>query len=168
MKNNIDFVILWVDGNDQNWLSEKFNYLSESDKLNNNDSRFRDWELLRYWFRAIEENAPWFNNIYFITYGHVPIWLNLENKKLKVISHKDFIPEKYLPTFNSNVIELNLHRINTLNEQFVLFNDDFFLNKKVSPNFFLKIIYLVTYIQKILLWQMIIISVQYYLTMHKY
>ena len=31
--------------------------------------------------------------------------------KLKLVSHKDYIPAEYLPTFNSNVIELWLHKI---------------------------------------------------------
>ncbi|MFS1240488.1 hypothetical protein ACL36S_16760 [Lactiplantibacillus plantarum] len=56
------------------------------------------------WFRAVEKNAPWVNKIYLITDNQIPAWLNFENPKIQVISHQNYIPEKYLPTFNSNVI----------------------------------------------------------------
>ncbi|MDO5702497.1 MAG: stealth conserved region 3 domain-containing protein, partial [Lachnospiraceae bacterium] len=45
-------------------------------------------------------------------------------------------PEEYLPTYNSNTIELNFHRIPDLSERFVLFNDDMFLLKNVSAEDF--------------------------------
>lgn len=122
----IDFVIMWVDGNDSKWQKEKNKYLPKDDKINN-DTRFRDWELLKYWFRGVEKYAPWVNKVYFVTWGHVPNWLNTQNDKLVIVNHKDFIPSQYLPTFNSHTIELNLHKIKELSENFVLFNDDTFI-----------------------------------------
>lgn len=68
----------------------------------------------------------------------MPSWLDTANEKLKVVNHKDFIPEKYLPTFSSHAIELNLHRIKGLAEQFVYFNDDIFLTSYVRPEDFFK------------------------------
>ena len=46
--------------------------------------------------------------------------------------------EKYLPTFNANTIELNLHRIEGLAEQFVYFNDDMFITDHVKPEDFFR------------------------------
>lgn len=135
---NIDFVLLWVDGNDPAWLAEKEKYLPDTKNESSAENRFRDWNNLHYWFRAVEKYAPWVNKIHFITWGHVPKWLNTKHKKLNIVKHEEYIPEKYLPTFNSNVIELNLHRIPGLAERFVLFNDDTFLCNKVSPDFFFK------------------------------
>ncbi|MBQ6357217.1 MAG: capsule biosynthesis protein CapK, partial [Solobacterium sp.] len=40
------------------------------------DNRFKDWGLFKYWFRGVEKFAPWVNKIYFITWGHVPTWLD--------------------------------------------------------------------------------------------
>ena len=95
--------------------------------------------LMDFLFRGIEKNANWVNKVFFVTYGHLPKWLNVKNEKLVIVNHKDFIPEKYLPTFNSNVIELNIHRIKGLSEKFILFNDDFFLLKQTKPSdFFIK------------------------------
>ena len=46
------------------------------------------------------------------------------------------MPEEYLPTFNSAAIELNLHRIEGLSENFVFFNDDMYLIQDVKPDDF--------------------------------
>lgn len=137
MEGKIDFVITWVDGNDSKWLSEKKKFNSN---FNNSDTqcRYRDMGTLKYWFRAIEKYTPWVNKIYFITYGHLPDWLNVNNEKLIIVKHKDYIPEEYLPTYNSNAIELNLFRIEKLSENFVLFNDDFFILKNMNKEEFFK------------------------------
>lgn len=140
----IDFIVAWVDGTDPNWLKEKqvydSNSISKYDKnWINGDSRYRDWDLMRYWFRGVETFAPWVNRIWFVTWGHYPEWLNINHPKLRIVNHKDYIPAKYLPTFSSHTIELNLHRISGLEEQFVYFNDDMFLIDKVRPeDFFYK------------------------------
>lgn len=139
MEEKIDFVLLWVDGNDPAWQEEKKKYDNGKTKnYANGIVRYRDWDNLKYWFRGVEKFAPWVNNIYFITWGHLPEWLNTKNKKLKIINHKDYIPQKYLPTFSSNPIELNIHRINELNEHFVLFNDDTFIINNVKKEDFFK------------------------------
>lgn len=132
----IDFVLLWVDGSDPAWLEQKNQYSPKKVDYSSNNNRFRDWDNLQYWFRGVEKFAPWVNNIYFITWGHLPPWLNTEHPKLKIIKHTDYIPEEYLPTFNSDTIETNLHRIKELSETFVLFNDDVFLINNVTPEDF--------------------------------
>ncbi len=138
----IDFVLPWLDDNDPEWQSLKDNMLKKNGiKLRQNDDendacRFRDMGLLKYWFRSVEKFAPWVNKIYFVTCGQKPYWLNENHPKLVLIDHEDYIPSEYLPTFNSNTIETNLHRIPSLSEKFVLFNDDVFLLKPISPSFF--------------------------------
>lgn len=135
----IDFIIFWVDGNDPKWQQEKNKYDSKNiSKDSNGITRYRDWDNLKYWFRGVEKFAPWVNNIYFVTWGHLPKWLNVNAPKLKIINHKDYIPKKYLPVFSANPIELNIHRIKELNEKFVLFNDDTFIINKVIPKDFFK------------------------------
>lgn len=138
MDDKIDFVILWVDGSDPKWLKEKEKYNPNKVKKDGVDGaiRFRDWDNLKYWFRGVEKFAPWVNNIYFITWGHLPKWLNTNHPKLKIIKHEDYIPKKYLPVFSSNPIELNINRIKGLSEHFVLFNDDMFLINDVAPEDF--------------------------------
>lgn len=136
--NKIDFVVTWVDGNDPEWIIERERYVSSKENSGNTKNRFRDWDLMRYWFRGVEKFAPWVNKIYFITCGQIPRWLNIEHPKLRLIKHVDYIPAKNLPTFNSNVIELYLHNIPELCEQFVLFNDDMFLTNYSDEQDFFK------------------------------
>ncbi len=134
----IDFVIAWVDGNDKQWLAEKAEYSPSAMADSATPVRFRDWDNLQYWFRGIEKFAPWVNKIHFITWGHLPEWLNTNHPKLHIVNHKDYIPEKYLPTFNSHTIELNMHRINGLAEHFVYFNDDMFITKPTQTTDFFR------------------------------
>ena len=164
----IDFVVTWVDGSDEEWLAEKRAFAEshsfikkpssttnrtfaenqpsiknqpslEKPRFDSSDLRFRnDFDFLKYWFRGIEKFAPWVNQIFFVTAGHLPDWLNLQHPKLKIIRHSDFIPQEFLPTFNSHTIENNLHRIAELSEDFVYFNDDFYLLRKTRPEDFFK------------------------------
>ena len=132
----IDFVILWVDGNDIEWQKIKQKYDKDTIDDSNTERRFRDWGIFHYWFRGVEKYAPWVRKIHLITWGHIPSFLKTDHPKLNIVNHIDFIPAKYLPTFNSNTIELNLHRIPDLAEHFVLFNDDVFLLKHISKRSF--------------------------------
>lgn len=135
----VDFVVTWVDDTDQKWVENKQKYMSKSDLKLNDASRYRDWGIFKYWFRAVEKHAPWVNKVYLITEGHLPEWINTEYDKLICIKHSDYIDKKFLPTFNSNVIELNIANISSLSEQFVMFNDDMVLNSDVEKSdFFLK------------------------------
>ena len=133
----IDFVIPWVDGSDPAWR-EEFQRYSPTKGTDAGENRYRDWNNLRYWFRGVEKFAPWVNTVWFVTWGHVPQWLDRNAPKLRIVRHEDYIPSKYLPTFNCNPIELNFHRIPGLAEKFVYFNDDMFLIKKVSPEDFFR------------------------------
>ncbi len=136
--NDIDFVIFWVDGSDPAWQAERREYLSGSEFEDASAIRSRDWRNLRYWFRAVESYAPWVRRIHFVTWGHLPQWLDTSNPKLHIVNHRDFIPGKYLPTFNSLTIGLNLHRIEGLSEQFVVFNDDMFLGRDCRADHFFR------------------------------
>lgn len=135
----IDFVIIWVDGNDIEWKRERALYDIDVRKdADNGEHRYRDWDNLQYWFRGVEKYCAWVNKIHFVTWGHLPKWLNIRHPKLNIVNHKDYIPEKYLPTFSSHTIELNLHRIGGLAEHFVYFNDDMFILDNITPEFFFR------------------------------
>ena len=136
-KEKIDFVIIWVDGNDPKWLAEKAKYENNNNvNTDNRARRYRDWDNLQYWFRGVEKFAPFVNKIHFVTWGHLPKWLNTNHPKLNIVKHSDYIPKEYLPTFSANPIEDNLFRIKGLSENFVFFNDDMFLIKSVKETDF--------------------------------
>lgn len=139
MDNNekIDIVILWVDGNDPEWIKERNKYIPSKGQ-DGSVNRFRDWENLQYLFRGIQKFAPWVNKVHFVTCGHYPKWLNLECEKLHFVKHEDFIPKQYLPTFNSRTIDFHLHKIKGISDKFIYFNDDMFLTNYTEPSDFFK------------------------------
>lgn len=131
----IDFVVTWLDSTDEEW-QRQFAYYKEQCTGRTEAARFRNMNIFRYWFRAVEQYAPWVNKIFLVTNGTFPKWINDEHPKLVLVKHSDYIPEELLPTFNSRTIELFMHRIKGLSEQFVYFNDDFFLNAPVLPEYY--------------------------------
>ena len=139
MKNKIDFVMIWVNGGDKAWQAEKQKYSSDIQESSDDcEARYRDWNNLKYWFRAVEKYAPWVNKVYFITCGHVPEWLNLHAPKLVHVKHSEYMDSAYVPTFSSHPIELNIHRIKGISEHIVYFNDDMFLTQPVKPELFFR------------------------------
>ncbi len=145
----IDLVIPWVDGNDPAWKAERNEWKNKLESASgsklgggvldqdaNNHMRYQSWDNLQYWFRAVEQNLPWFNKIFFVTWGHVPDFLNTNHPKLRIVNHKDYIPAEYLPTFNSNTIEMNYHRIEDLSENFIMFNDDCFPLQPIDKSYY--------------------------------
>ena len=140
----VDFVITWVDGNDPEWQKRKAGVAGKAGAAgdapeDDRAERYRDWDLLRYWFRGVERFAPWVRQVFFVCGQEPPAWLRTDHPKLRVVRHGEFIPERFLPTFSSHPIELNMHRIPGLGEKFVYFNDDMFLIRPVpEERFFYK------------------------------
>ncbi len=135
----LDFVITWVEGNDPAWQKERelaLQLSGETKKTDSRKERYRDWDNLQYWFRGVEQFAPWVRKVHFVTWGHIPEWLNTAHPKLHIVRHDEFIPKEFLPTFNSHTIEWNFHRIKDLSENFIYFNDDVFLLDKIESNDF--------------------------------
>lgn len=137
---DIDFVITWVDMNDPKWQADfsKYSGRKENTKNGVSEARFRDNGFLRYWFRGVEKFAPWVRRIHFVTSGQKPEWLDESNPKINLVNHKDYIPEEFLPTYNSVVIERYIHRIPGLADHFVYFNDDFYIINTIAPTRFFR------------------------------
>lgn len=133
----IDFVIPWVDGNDAVWQKKMRQFRNEPEDAETNEQRFRDFGTLKYLLRSIEMNANWVRKIWIVTDNQRPEWLNNTDNRVEIVDHTDFIPEEYLPTFNSSAIMINLWRIPGLAENFVVLNDDFlFLHNVREEDFF--------------------------------
>lgn len=137
MNIQIDFVVPWLDSTDPVW-QEQFMMYSRDNKGNKDSARFRNMDIFQYWFRAVEKYAPWVRKVFLITNGTFPEWINKEHPKLVLVKHSDYMPAECLPTFNASAIELHIHRIKGLSEHFVYFNDDFFLNAPVLPDYYFR------------------------------
>ncbi|XP_036722343.1 N-acetylglucosamine-1-phosphotransferase subunits alpha/beta isoform X5 [Balaenoptera musculus] len=100
-------------------------------------SRFEDNEELRYSLRSIERHAPWVRNIFIVTNGQIPSWLNLDNPRVTIVTHQDVFQNlSHLPTFSSPAIESHIHRIEGLSQKFIYLNDDVMFGKDVWPDDF--------------------------------
>lgn len=130
----MDAVITYVDGNDPIWKKD----YEKNTNIPIMDKRFRDWGTLKYLLRGIEVYMPFIKNVYLVVShpSQVPQWANTEN--LKIVLHKDIIPDEYLPTFNSNTIETHFQNIPELDEQYLYFNDDMFPIDKCEPTDFFR------------------------------
>lgn len=126
--------------NDPVWREKFSRYSVKKDNEKNgvSDARFRDAGFLKYWFRGVEKFAPWVRKIHFVTDGQKPDWLDTSNPKLNLVSHSEFIPEEFLPTYNSVVIERYMYRIPGLADHFVYFNDDFYIIRPIGTDRFFR------------------------------
>lgn len=142
----IDFVFPYVDSNDDNWFKTykkmciKYNRPIKTRTKEN--VRIRPWDTLQYVFRGIAKNVPWINKVYLLVEqeSQVPKWLDVNNDKLVIVTHEEFIPKQFLPTYNSGVIEMFLSNIKGLSEYFIYSNDDMYILNALKPeDFFVKI-----------------------------
>lgn len=148
----IDVVYTWVNGNDPVHKRKRENHINgEKNKmkniyLSNANTQFNDYDTLKYSVRSILKYAPWVRRIYIVTDNQQPNWFKEGNNKVFIIDHKQIIPERFLPTFNSHVIEYHLHNIPNLSDNFLYLNDDTMLGNYVKTCDFLnrKQIYLRT------------------------
>jgi hypothetical protein len=121
----IDWVFPYVNCDDIEWQQS---YMYERKKLNlpinknyMNGVRYRDLGFLPYLIRGLDKYCNWLNHIFIIvaTESQIPKWLNTNHPKIRIVLHKDIIPEEYLPTFNSTTIEMFLKNIPGLSEHFI-------------------------------------------------
>lgn len=135
---DIDLVYLWVNGNDPQWLAKRNACIGKTEEKSavNCDGRYADNDELKYSLRSIEKYAPWIRRIFIVTDNQVPVWLDTANPKVRIVDHKEIMPDVCLPCFNSAVIEHFLYKIPGLAEHFIYANDDMFINKPVTPETF--------------------------------
>lgn len=138
----IDIVFTWVDSSDPKWIHD-FNRVKEGANHANigchatNAARFANHDELRFSLHGVLKFLPWINNVYVVTAGQRPSWFE-DHPKVFFVNHESLIPNQYLPTFNSHVIEAHLHRIPGLAEQFVYFNDDVFVARPLPKSHFFR------------------------------
>lgn len=127
----VDIVIPWLNPTSK-WEAEYNKYRGHE-----NPGRVRDLGTFKYLLRSIEVNVPWVNKIFILLYDEEqkPAWLT-ESSKIRIVYHKDFIPESYLPNFNSLVTDMHICFIKDLSEHFIFINDDMFFMQKIPRNMY--------------------------------
>lgn len=142
----VDAVYLWVDDQDPDWQRRRQDSLARHAAAQGREvppaalsaARFRDNSELKYSLRSLDLYAPWINRVCLITDRQCPAWLNTET--VRVVDHSEILPVNAArPLFNSNALELCMHRVPGLAEHFLEFNDDFMLGAPVHVrDFFLQ------------------------------
>ncbi len=135
---DIDLVLPYVDMSKDTWkqLYDETN-LKLHRKLSE-DNRYRQLLDLKYLLRCIDKHCPFIRTLFLVvqTRDQVPDYVK-ESDKLKIIEHKDIIPEDLLPTYNSGTIECYVYRIPNLSENFIYINDDMYpLSELHASDFF--------------------------------
>jgi hypothetical protein len=80
--------------------------------------------------------APWVRQIFVATDCARPAWLADDPRVQFVRSEEFFADVSTLPTYNSQAVESQLHRIPGLSEHFLYANDDMFIGQPVGPEMF--------------------------------
>ena len=124
----VDLVIAYVDNSEKVWQKIFTDYCYSHNQrtklIELHTIRFEDkLSLLPYQLKLIEKNMPFINKIYLLVSNKEQAPKNLPSN-CQIVVHKDFIPYKYLPTFNSTTIEMFLWNIKGLSEKFIYTNDD--------------------------------------------
>lgn len=134
----LDIVYTYVNTTDEKWLKKVKSYKPTfGDELNK--QRFNYFGEIIFSLQTVQEFMPWINNIFIIHDDQVfdTSFLKPEfRNKIKFINHKEIIPEKYLPVFNSMLIELFISEIPNLSDYFIYLNDDLFIGDYLSQSFF--------------------------------
>ena len=119
----VDAIVTYVNNSDNKWVSS---YIKTTHTHNPSACRFRSWGTLKYLFRGIEKYMPFVQNIILVvaSESQIPAWVDATN--VRVVLHEEFIPKKFLPTFNSCTIESFFWNIPNLADKVIYFNDDMF------------------------------------------
>lgn len=128
----VDAVCLWVNSQDENWQEKYFKTTKQSPEA----TRFSNNGELLFCLRSIFKNLSWIRKVFLVTDQQVPEWLLFDKSRIEIIDHREIIDKQYLPTFNSEVIESFIDNIPGLSEHFLYLNDDVFIWKELTKDFF--------------------------------
>lgn len=134
----IDLVVPYVNNQDLVWRDNFIKTAVRKDykqiaSLHGN--RYEDIGLINYNLKLINKNLPWINTIYLLLSNKEQAPSNLPSN-VKIVYHYEFIPYRYLPTFNSTTIEMFLWNIPNLSEKFIYINDDMIPTKPLKETDF--------------------------------
>jgi hypothetical protein len=141
----IDAVITWVNGSDPVFRERMDPFLagiSREKMPGAHPTRFSTVKEIRFCVLSILTFAPFIRKIFIVTAGQDPgIDKDISEKfpersgDVKIVDHSEIFRgyEEYLPTFSSRSIETMIWRIEGLSPNFVYFNDDVFLIRRIGP-----------------------------------
>lgn len=147
MKQPIDAVVTWVNGDDPVHRQKREAYLASLGKVPSiaSANRFQESGEFIYCITSLLKFAPWLRRIHIVTDEQTPDFLTevtasgLQDR-IVVVDHRTVFRgfEDCLPTFNIRSIISVLWRIPDLAERFIFLNDDFLLAQPLMPEDFFR------------------------------
>jgi hypothetical protein len=126
MNIDIDIVFTYVNGYDPEFIKLKNSYINDKNKKYNPDIRSKGIDEIIYSVNTVIKFIPWIRKIFIVTPNQIPPIDKklIDTGKVIIVDQNKIIEKKYLPIFNSDVIESYLHNIPELSEIFLYNNDD--------------------------------------------
>ena len=134
MNDKIDIIVPWLNANDLHWQKDYIEYLKTQNKGDTSVIRTREWDLFKYFLRSISKNCKWVNKVFVCVYDEhqIPDWMNTNCPKLKILYHRDVIPNECLPTFNGLCVENFLLKYKEISNNFIFCDDDMYFVKETK------------------------------------
>lgn len=139
MVEKIDIVIPYVNNNDKVWQKMYVDYCNRVGLQNKiadmRCDRYEDIGLINYQLKLINKFMPFINKIYLLLSNREQAPKDLPSN-VEIIYHARFIPQRFLPTFNSASIEMFLWNLPNVSEYFIYANDDMLPMKPLKASDF--------------------------------
>lgn len=140
----IDYVVPMVFHDDLEWQED---FRKVGSRFNRNDKysfvRFRSWGIEDVLIECVRKFMPFVRTIYILLAreSQVQDWMvamasQQTGPRVRIVFHREFMPEWALPTFNSTAIEMFLHKIPGISDRFIYANDDMFPVAPMHPEDF--------------------------------
>lgn len=123
----VDYVVPMVFHDDPLWQADFMKAGGRYDEGNLMEFvRYRSWGTEELLIRCVRRFMPFVRTIYIILAreSQRKEWMDMEG--VRVVYHREFIPKRFLPTYNSRCIEMFLKDIPGISDLFLYGNDDMF------------------------------------------
>lgn len=128
----MDIVLPFVTCAEEVWMREVLKQKIKVMPIYNDSSKmmsvmfnlFYDYGTLKYALRGIDKFMPEVDNLFLVVSNIEQVPDYVDQSKVKVVLHSEFMPENLLPNYDSGTIEMFINKIPGLGEEFVYFNDD--------------------------------------------
>jgi glycerophosphoryl diester phosphodiesterase len=132
-----DLVYLWAN-NTKEWSRQRNLVQKELGQTVTGWSPTRDNDELKLSLRSVEKNLPWIRNIYILSNGQKPSWMDLKHPRLKFVDTDKLLRQLNgtTPNFNSHSIYLASGFIDHISEIYLQMDDDFIIGQPLPPDFF--------------------------------
>lgn len=138
---DVDAVLLWVNPDDPHWNKDM---LEAKGDLKIPSRRYSTHGEINLALSGIKKNFPWIKKTYLIVSSNsqieaAPLELQglLIEMKVQIVVHLEFIPTRFLPTYNSNTIDSFICNIPSLSKFVLKIDDDVFAMKMMEKSDFL-------------------------------